>query len=784
MASIVGGLKLQQRRPPARKAGGRRRAARAAVALASASALAGSAILILSDYGGSGFFGTDAVGAGSGRAAVLLGTEPDADGLITLRMYSASHPPPNIGGEESPSPIHRRATISGDEIQGFGEGPASPSPPQHTGLHFVDMYVGKPAQRRTLAVMTGSDFTAFPCGDCSECPPSINQFQSTQSPSFAKVPCGQCLPGSNGQTCSPDGKTCVASEKQPDRSSWSGYEAKDVALLGAPRSVVGTDAALRYGFPLTFSCQTMARGRFASQIRDGVVSFSSAPTSFVAQMHEAGKLRRARFSLCFEQSEVAAPFRQSSEGLPPGPSADAGAVTLGGFDPYSLETPMSYAQSVAARSAPGEGAAGYRVRVTGMYLREGGGPSIRPDHDIGSVRLRRVAFNPDEFNSEGGGMAVDSGALHTVLHAGAEESFKEMWNRSTQGKEFTSGKVFLTDEELNALPIIILQFKAFDGVDTSLDPNTIPNMAGDLDPDNPRDVLIAIPPKNYMEWNPASGAYRARISFEYSGGAVLGSNAMQGHTILYDLEKRRVGFAESKSCEKVEQRNVEDMDDDLYAVEEETGESGVHMVEGTLTDDDVFGVPVESSAAAATASNVMTEKNPLVAGDAAPISASPGKTPIGDAPPPNENSPSPNAQVPPLMGPGGSAAALDKGEEDSPAPKVENTGSCTSVSCRVWVGVGYFFVGCCLAIVYRTAKTTSLKNRQRKAEEEEQMRRLEYNQYSEKEVWEGPPQGEKEVWEGPPRDEERVYGSEVQKDLYDLEEVDEEYDREMPADWR
>ena len=31
------------------------------------------------------------------------------------------------------------------------------------GTHFVDAYVGSPAQKWVLAVSSGSDFTAFPC---------------------------------------------------------------------------------------------------------------------------------------------------------------------------------------------------------------------------------------------------------------------------------------------------------------------------------------------------------------------------------------------------------------------------------------------------------------------------------------------------------------------------------------------------------------------------------------------------------------------------------------------
>ena len=37
------------------------------------------------------------------------------------------------------------------------------------GMHYIDVWVGSPAQKRSLAVMTGSDFTAFPCGVSAWC---------------------------------------------------------------------------------------------------------------------------------------------------------------------------------------------------------------------------------------------------------------------------------------------------------------------------------------------------------------------------------------------------------------------------------------------------------------------------------------------------------------------------------------------------------------------------------------------------------------------------------------
>mmetsp|Transcript_26165 Transcript_26165/g.54645 ORF Transcript_26165/g.54645 Transcript_26165/m.54645 type:complete len:88 (-) Transcript_26165:967-1230(-) len=73
-------------------------------------------------------------------------------------------------------------------------------------------------------------------------------------------------------------------------------------------------------------------------------------------------------------------------------------------------------------------------------------------------------------------------------------------------------------------------------------------MAGDRDPQNPFDALLAIPATHYMEYNPSTGTYRAKINLFSKMGSFLGINAMQGHAFFYDLAKDRIGFAESYNC--------------------------------------------------------------------------------------------------------------------------------------------------------------------------------------------------------------------------------------------
>jgi hypothetical protein len=73
-------------------------------------------------------------------------------------------------------------------------------------------------------------------------------------------------------------------------------------------------------------------------------------------------------------------------------------------------------------------------------------------------------------------------------------------------------------------------------------------MAGDLDPENPFDALMVIPAANYMEYNPDTGSYRVKIDLESTDGAFIGMSAMQGHIFVYDVEQKRIGFAEASNC--------------------------------------------------------------------------------------------------------------------------------------------------------------------------------------------------------------------------------------------
>jgi hypothetical protein len=124
----------------------------------------------------------------------------------------------------------------------------------------------------------------------------------------------------------------------------------------------------------------------------------------------------------------------------------------------------------------------------------------------------------------------------------------------------------MTQAEIRQLPTIIIQIRAHDGVDKSFNPKDIPNMAGDRDPDHPFDGLLAVPATHYMEYNPSTNTYRAKMTLDSKLGSFLGINVMHGHLYYYDLLKDRIGFAESYNCRpKLGLAGL--TDDDMFEVE-------------------------------------------------------------------------------------------------------------------------------------------------------------------------------------------------------------------------
>lgn len=429
--------------------------------------------------------------------------------------------------EEPPSSRRRQDAVQvGALYQGYG-------------THYVDLWVGTPTpQRQTLIVDTGSGVTAFPCSGCAKDCGSGHHvdefFDENQSTSFEKAACDSCKRGH----CTGGGGECRISMSYQEGSSWSAFEAVDQAYIGGPHSHglshdnggkddIDPNHAFAFGFPMTFGCQTHLTGLFKTQLADGIMGMDDAGTAFWSQMNAHKILSNKQFSLCFTRQPTA--DREGTE---------AGAMTMGGYDKRFHTSPLIYAARQGGRSGF------YSIHVRKFYLRDGsGGDRAKATNPNAKV----ITLNVNEANLNHGNVILDSGTTDTYFTRKIGTEFNAAYHTLT-GKAYSHTGVSLTEEQLNALPTLLIQIVGHDESNKKLykDPSNVAGFAGDLDPDNPYDLLLAIPASHYMEFDDKQGKYVARFYPDEGGGSVIGANAMMGHDLFFDLDNDRFGFAESE----------------------------------------------------------------------------------------------------------------------------------------------------------------------------------------------------------------------------------------------
>lgn len=520
--------------------------------------------------------------------------------------------------------------------------------PDGYGIHFMDVFIGNPAQRRRLAVQTASDYTAFPCQDCTDCGGLKSSFYNfTQSPGFVRVPCGQCTSRQGNEECQEDNQ-CKVSYNDLDLSSWKGYEVVDASYIAGPEfsgdtPLVGTDVASLNGFPMLFVCQTKTRGYYANQVQDGILSISPAPTSFINQAFAAGKLPMPRVALCYDRSQS---VRTSNE------LTQVGAVTLGGYDTNYLQTEMVYARNLANNK--------YRVNFVNLYLRIGGGTSVLSQPGQQSV----VVEMPTQIDP---GAYVDNGIPYLTLDERWEAPFRVAW-KVAAGSEFSYAQLELTEFELLRLPTLLLELEGNPGDASILDPETVPNLTKDFN------VLVAVPAAHYMERVIATGRYRPRIQFDGQAGSFLGANVMQGHTTVYELDMNRIGFAEVSQCPT----RPETREPKGGATTEGGGASNGENGEATEP-------PVETESTGSGGGSPGETMSPPSGGSSGgdPVSVDDDLVP-GETNNPDEKTPPPQPQAPQEV--------------------VVESGGCKTAMCRCFIAVGYVAVGTSLAVAYRVSR--------------------------------------------------------------------------------
>lgn len=405
---------------------------------------------------------------------------------------------------------------------------------QGYGTHYVDLWMGSPEpQRQTVIVDTGSGVTAFPCVGCNDCGvPKFHSdglFDQNRSVSFKKLGCSECLRGH----CS--SQVCQISMSYQEGSSWFAFEAQDNCYAGGLHaSSVPADSGLneddlnpflasKFTFPLKFGCQTRLTGLFITQLADGIMGLDKADASFVKQMHKAGIVPTESFSLCYSRQDIVDPD-----------GTESGAFTLGGSDERLRKSPQVWTGGTGDRGF-------YRVKIKALYLRAGsGGPSAKATDS-------NAELIPVDISSLYGQVIVDSGTTDSYFSRSIAKSFMSAFQQLS-GRTYGHRKEILTMEEINAMPTILIQLEGELGLNRAIRNSTdvpVVGLAEDVDPQNPYDVLLSVPASHYMEYDPDEQGWYNRFYVDEASGGVIGGNAMMGHDIFFDVENRRLGWAEA-----------------------------------------------------------------------------------------------------------------------------------------------------------------------------------------------------------------------------------------------
>lgn len=349
---------------------------------------------------------------------------------------------------------------------------------------YVDVYLGTPPQKATVIADTGSNLLALPCSGCGHCGPHMDPKFDAAASSTATFYTTSSHPGvSSCRRClNGDTTHCCYAISYAEGSSLHGTYVRDVTWLGSDESSAALEASL--GVPFHFGCHTSENGLFLSQLADGIMGLSPDTSTLIGALHAANKLDHNLFTMCV---------------LPFG-----GVMNIGDMDEALHTSPVQY--------TPFTSSTFYHVSVTAVALSNG--VNISPNTVMRAI--------------------VDSGTSFTYLPPSQFHALVSQITTYCTNLPYCIGQQKQVPEE--ELCFII---------DTVANLKTFPSLSLEFT----GGATIVIPPEGlfvHMDWFDTDDCYCLGVYNNHVSSAVLGANSMFYHDVVFDLDNKRVGWAESR----------------------------------------------------------------------------------------------------------------------------------------------------------------------------------------------------------------------------------------------
>lgn len=385
------------------------------------------------------------------------------------------------------------------------------------GTHFIYLWVGTPPQRVSVIVDTGSHHTAFPCKGCSNCGSHTDHYWDPKRSSTAVT-----------QACG--ASSCRFSQSYTEGSSWQAYKVNDVVWIGGERADM-LDKLPKYSVNFSFGCQTSETGLFRTQVENGIMGLSADPNTLPYVLHAKQLITSRSFTLCL--------------------LSNGGLMSIGDGEIDHPE--MKYAQLVSRSGF-------YTIRVENILLKthSAHGRATSSDKESPPEAYHDIGEPMSKINS-GKGIIVDSGTTDSYLPASISASFKKTFQKLT-GIYPSNAPLTLTPEQYRRLPIVIYRITAAPPSPDSNEKSHLRSVSEASATDSgsgSHTIDIEFPPWNYLEAQ-KDGKYVMRLYLTEGSGGVIGANMMIGHNILFEVDKRRVGFMKS-DCKKTGQPIYDEM---------------------------------------------------------------------------------------------------------------------------------------------------------------------------------------------------------------------------------
>jgi len=281
-----------------------------------------------------------------------------------------------------------------------------------------------------------------------------------------------------------DKKPCEMEASYAEGSSWRAFKVMDKLWVGGAEENV-IPGANHYAVNFIFGCQTSETGLFIDQLADGIMGMSLSDDTLASQLYFKKVTNTRVFTLCLRDG--------------------GGIMTLGGVDErIHLEPGIIY-----ARIFKDEG--WFNVNLINIFFR-----------DQKSGEKRSLGKNQVKFHA-GKETIIDSGTTDTYLPSALADEFRFVFKQMTGIPYKDSGYTGIHESQLTSLPVLVFQVESIDGslIDLEMDANS------------------------YME-SVGNDKYAFRILFDGEKEAILGANFMNNKNIIFDTDRRRVGFAKSK----------------------------------------------------------------------------------------------------------------------------------------------------------------------------------------------------------------------------------------------